>query len=252
MPPLTISLTPPAGYDNADVYIDGIRYTATKSGDSYTLQLPDKTGKTAVMYYYNERNVPKGMYVWRLSYHGDTCTATPLPGLQDLLSYHGFSIRVQGYSGLRFKSGIDTGKRAQLLGEGINGYRLTEYGTLLITGSNMDRYPFIKDGEKVGGGRSYWTENGVVNDRIFETVEGRYRFASVVTKLPEKQYATELAFRSYAILQSDDGNQIIVYGPPVARSIYAVAKQVLAAGEFKQGSSGYNYVKSIVDIVEGR
>lgn len=252
VPPLTISLTPPAGYDNADVYIDGIRYTATKSGDSYTLQLPDKTGKTAVMYYYNERNVPKGMYVWRLSYHGDTCTATPLPGLQDLLSYHGFSIRVQGYSGLRFKSGIDTGKRAQLLGEGINGYRLTEYGTLLITGSNMDRYPFIKDGEKVGGGRSYWTENGVVNDRIFETVEGRYRFASVVTKLPEKQYATELAFRSYAILQSDDGNQIIVYGPPVARSIYAVAKQVLAAGEFKQGSSGYNYVKSIVDIVEGR
>lgn len=252
LPPLTLSLTPPAGYDNADVYIDGVKYTATKSGNSYVLQLPDKTGRTAVMYYYNERNVPKGMYVWRLGYQGDTCTATPLPGLQDLLSYHGFSIRVQGYSGLRFKSGIDTQKRAQLLGDGISGYHLTEYGTLLITGSNLQRYPFVKDGEKVGGGRSYWTENGVVNDRIFETVEGRYRFASVVTKLPEKQYATELAFRSYAILQSADGGQLIIYGPPVARSIYTVAKQVLAAGEFKQGSSGYNYVKGIVDIVEGR
>lgn len=139
---------------------------------------------------------------------------------------------MQGYSGLRFKSGIDAQTRAQLLGGGVNGYHLVEYGTLLITGSNMQKYPFIKDGEKVGGGRSYWTENGVVNDRIFETVDGRYRFASVVTKLPQQQYATELAFRSYAILQSGDGEQLIIYGPPVARSIYTVAKQVLAAGEF--------------------
>ena len=248
----TLSLTPPAGYTNPEVYIDGVKYTAVKKGGSYTLELPDTTGKTAVMYYYNERNVPKGMYVWKLSYQGNTCVAAPLPGLRDLLSYHGFSIRVQGYSGLRFKSGIDTGKRAQLLGGGVDGYRLTEYGTLLLNGSYLEKYPFIKGGEKVGGGRSYWTENGVVNDRIFETVDGRYRFASVVTKLPEKQYATELAFRGYAVLQSADGEQLIIYGPPVARSIYTVAKQIMAAGEFKPGSSGYNYVKSIVDTVEGR
>nr|WP_297864333.1 hypothetical protein [uncultured Acetatifactor sp.] len=252
LPSLTISLTPPAGYTNPDVYIDGIQYTATKEGDSYMLQLPDKTGKTAVMYYYNERKIPKGMYVWKLSWQGDICTAAPMPELQDLLSYHGFSIRVQGYSGLRFKSGIDAKKRAQLLGSGVDGYRLTEYGTLLINGSYLQKYPFIKGGEKVGGGRSYWTENGVVNDRIFETVDGRYRFASVVTKLPAKQYATELAFRGYAILQGSDGGQLIIYGPPVARSIYTVAKQVMAAGEFRPGSSGYNYVKSIVDTVEGR
>ncbi|MCM1539712.1 MAG: hypothetical protein NC121_00445 [Blautia sp.] len=251
-PPLTISLTPPEGYDNADVYIDGIPYAATKSGSSYTLQLPDKTGRTAVMYYYNERNVPKGMYVWLLSYQGDTCTAVPMPELQDLLSYHGFSIRVQGFSGLRFKSGIDVQKRTQLLGSGVGGYRLTEYGTLMIPGSILSRYPFIKGGKNVGGGRSYWTDNGVVNDHIFETVEGRYRFASVVTKLPEQEYATELAFRSYAVLQDNDGGQIVIYGPPVSRSIYTVAKQILAAGEFKQGSSGYNYVKGIVDAVESR
>lgn len=248
----TLNLTPPAGYTNPDVYIDGIKYTAVNNGGSYTLELPDTTGRTAVMYYYNERNVPKGMYVWKLDYQGGTCTATPMAGLQDLLSYHGFSIRVQGYSGLRFKSGIDTGKRARLLGGGVDGYRLIEYGTLLINGSYLEKYPFVKGGEKVGGGRSYWTENGVVNDRIFETVDGRYRFASVVTKLPEKQYATELAFRSYAVLQSADGEQLIIYGPPVARSIYTVAKQIMAAGEFKPGSSGYNYVKSIVDTVEGR
>lgn len=252
LPPLTLQLTPPAGYTNPDIYIDGIKYTGVKNGDSYVLQLPDKTGKTAVMYFYNERNIPKGMYVWRLSYQNDVCTAVPLPGLQDLLSYHGFSIRVQGYSGLRFKSGIDAETRARLLDSGINGYRLTEYGTLLISGVNLQRYPFIKDGEKVGGGRSYWTENGIVNDRIFETVDGRHRFASVVTKLPERQYASDLAFRSYAVLQSNAGEQLIIYGPPVSRSIYTVAKQVLAAGEFKPGSSGHNYVQGIVNAVESK
>jgi hypothetical protein len=71
----------------------------------------------------------------------------------------------------------------------------------------------------------------------------------VLTKLPESQYATEIAFRSYIILESDEGS-ITVYGPPVSRSIYAVAKQVLNKGEFPVGSSGYNYVKNIVDTVE--
>lgn len=245
---LTLSLTPPDGYTNPDVYIDGVQYTAAKNGNTYTLQLPDKTGKTAVMYYYNENNIPMGMYVWKLSYQGDNCTATPLPGLKDLLSYHGFSIRVIGYSGLRFKSGIDTQTRAQLLGNGVDGYRLTEYGTLYITASNLQQYPFIKGGQKVNGGRAYWTENGKVNDRVFETVSGRYRFTSVLTKLPKKAYATEIAFRSYAILQSANGEQIIIYGPPVTRSIYTVATQVL--NQFKQGSDNYNYVKSIVDYVE--
>ena len=247
--PMKITLTPPAGFTDSHIFIDGIEYTAVKNGGSYSLNLPDTKGKTAVMYRYDSKNVPVGMYVWKLSWHGQVCRATPMPGLQDLLSYHGFSIRTQGAAGIRFKSGIDTALKQKLLTTGVEGCRLTEYGTLFITNENRKKYPFIKGGTKVGGGRAYWTENGTVNDKVFETVAGRSRFTSVLTNLGPSMYAKDICFRSYAVL-SCDGTEIIVYGPPVFRSVYTVAKQVQAKGEFKPGSNGYKYVQGIIDSVE--
>lgn len=249
LPGYPLSLTPPAGYDDSHIYIDGVEYGAVRSGDSYSVNLTHTNGRTAIMYRYNEKGIPVGMYVWKISYQNGCYSATALPGLQDLLSYHGFSIRVTSPSGIRFKSGIDTTMKANLLSGGVEGYRLSEYGTLFMTNANRAEYPFVKLGRKTGGGRSYWTENGVTNDKVFETVSGRNRFASVLTKLPTSQYATEFAFRGYIIL--DNGSErILLYGSPVSRSIYTVAKQIMAKGEFKEGSNGYNYVQGIIKSVE--
>lgn len=249
--PRTLALTPPAGYEDAIIYVDGVEYAAQKSGGSYQVQLPDTLGRTAVMYSYNDKNVPVGMYVWKLVWQGDICTATPMPGLQDMLSYHGFSIRVQDPAGIRFKSGIDVGLKRSLTTTGVDGCLLKEYGTLFITNENRDKYPFIKGGTKVGGGRAYWIENGKVNDKVFETVAGRNRFTSVLINLAPNMYAKDISFRAYAVLDCG-GQEIIIYGPPVYRSVYTVAKQVQAKGEFKVGSSGYRYVQGIIDSVEGR
>ena len=246
-----LTLTPPAGYGDNIIYVDGVEYAAQKSGNSYQVELPDTLGQTAVMYSYNSSNIPVGMYVWKLAWQGETCTAVPLPGLQDLLSYHGFSIRVQSPAGIRFKSGIDEGLKQQLITVGVDGCRLKEYGTLFITNENRKQYPFVKGGAKVGGGRAYWTENGKVNDRVFETVAGRNRFTSVLINLAPNMYDKDISFRAYAVLDCD-GQEIIVYGPPVYRSVYTVAKQVQAKGEFRVGSSGYKYVQGIIDSVEGR
>ncbi len=168
-----------------------------------------------------------------------------------MLSYHGFSIRVQSPAGIRFKSGIDAGLKKQLLAGGVNGCRLKEYGTLFITNDNREKYPFIKGGTKVGGGRAYWVENGKIYDKVFETVAGRNRFTSVLVNLAPNMYAKDISFRAYAVVECD-GQEMIVYGPPVYRSVYTVAKQVQAKGEFKPGSSGYRYVQGIIDAVEGR
>lgn len=249
LPSYPLTLTPPAGYGDSCIYVDGKDYAAVKSGDSYSVNLPHSNGRTAIMYQYNESGIPVGMYVWRIHYANGSYSATPLAGLQDLLSYHGFSIRVTSPSGIRFKSGIDTAMKANLLSGGVDGYRLAEYGTMFITQSNRAEYPFVKLGRKSGGGRSYWTEDGVTNDRVFETVSGRNRFASVLTNLPPEQYATEIAFRGYIILDSGS-ERILLYGPPVSRSIYTVAKQIMAKGEFAEGSSGYNYVQGIINSVE--
>lgn len=249
--PRMLTLTPPAGYGDSTIYVDGVEHAAKKTGNSYQVELSDTLGKTAVMYSYNNNNIPVGMYVWKLEWEGQTCTAVPLPGLQDLLSYHGFSIRVQSPAGIRFKSGIDAGLKRQLITTGVDGCVLKEYGTLFITNENREKYPFVKGGTKVGGGRAYWTENGKVNDKVFETVSGRNRFTSVLVNLAPNMYAKDISFRAYAVLDCG-GQEIIVYGPPVYRSVYTVAKQVQARGEFKAGSSGYSYVQGIIDSVEGR
>ena len=201
--------------------------------------------RTAVMYRYNASGVPTGMYVWLLDYSSGGCTASPVPEFEDLLTYHGFSIRITGVSGIRFKTGISPATRAQLTGDGLAGYRLTEYGTLVMTAANQEFYPFVKDGQKVASGRAYWTENGTVQDKVFETAGGRYRFTSVLVNLPVSQYKTEFAFRGYIQLQKD-GEQITLYGPPVARSIYTVAQQILQIGEFAPGSSADLFIRRLI------
>ena len=247
--PLTLKITPPVGYTDHHLWIDGKEMTATQKNGALQVILKDMQAKSAVMYQYNEKQIPIGMSVWKLTYPNGQVQAELLEGLTDLLTYHGFSIRVQSPSGIRFKSGIDQNLKNSLIHSQVNGYHLVEYGTLFITQANRMQYPFIKDGEKVGGGRAYWVSNGTVNDKIFETSGGRIRFTSVLINLSQDQYATDIAFRSYIILEDQDG-RMIVYGPPVARSIYTIAKQVLAGNEFKAGSSGYNYVKGIIDSVE--
>ena len=46
------------------------------------------------------------MYVWTLEYKDYAYEVTAQPKLTDLLTYHGFSIRITDKSGIRFKTGI--------------------------------------------------------------------------------------------------------------------------------------------------
>lgn len=241
-----LTLTPPAGYTDAVIYIDGKAYSATASGNgSFTISIENTTAKTAIMYKYNSSSVPVGMYVWKLEYANGAYTATAMKGLQDLISYHGFSIRITGKSGIRFKSGIAVDTRNKLTTNGVDGYTLVEYGTLVMNQSYIGTYPFVKDGDKVSGGRSYWTENGKVYDNIVETVNNRYRFASVLIGIPAQQYKTELAFRAYIVLTNGE-ETITLYGPIVGKSIYNLAEQLDNMDQYKAGSSADLFVKKII------
>ena len=236
----------PDGYGGTTAWLDGVPLEGKTRNGSLIVTAADGSAKTAIVYKYNEAGSPTGMYVWLLSYNGGAYTAAAVPELEDLLTYHGFSIRITGKSGIRFKTGISAGLREKLISTGVNGYILKEYGTLVMNVANMDKYPMIKGGVKVAGGISYGrNSDGTLRDVIFETKEGRYRYTSVLTGLPAEQYKTGYAFRGYAVLEKG-GSQIVLYGPARSSSIYELAKLLLEKQSYQPGTAPYEFLQKLI------
>lgn len=237
----------PEGYSDTTVWLDGVPYEGEWRNQRLIAAAPDGNAKSAVVYRYDGSGVPVGMYVWSLSFNGIAYTATPEPELQDLLTYHGFSIRITGNTGIRFKTGISIDLRAKLMTTGVNGYRLKEYGTLVMNNANRSKYPMIKGGMKVVEGLSYGRDSsGNLKDSVFEAVNGRYRYTSVLVGLPVDQYKTEFAFRGYIILEKN-GTQITLYGPIKAGSIYQLAVRLVEGGSYQQGTDAYEFLRKLID-----
>lgn len=235
----------PAGYDTT-VWLDGLPYVPAVRNGRYIVTAPNGQMGNAVVYQYNENGVPVGMYLWTLEYRNNAYVATEQPQLVNLLTYHGFSIRITGKSGIRFKTGISAELRDVLTSEGVNGYVLKEYGTLVMNNANSAQYPMVKGGEKVISGIAYGiNESGAWEDKVYETVDGRHRFTSVLVGLPPDQYRVEYAFRGYAVLEKD-GVTTIVYGPKMAKSIYALAEQVLNMGTYPEGSDADAFLRQLI------
>ena len=241
-----VSVQVPDGFDASTIYFDGIPKQTYVQSNAASVDLGMATAKTAVMYKYNENGVPIDMYVWTLEYKNHAYEVTPQPEFENLLSYHGFSIRITGKSGIRVKSGIDIDTRARLLSSaGVNGYHLVEYGILAMTDSNRAQYPMVVGGTKVRSSIAYGQKDGALVDAVFEVKDNRYRFTSVLVGLPASQYKTQFAFRSYAVVEKD-GQQITLYGPIVARSIYDLAQQALGTGKYAEGSSAEVFLRNII------
>ena len=254
-----VVLALPSGYDSsAKIYIDGVEAASTAWQNDEARRLvaingivqPGTTAKTAAAYQYNASGIPTDMYVWRLSYNGSCYTATEVPEFENLFSYHGFSVRYTGNTGLRCTFGIDTAKKSQLIsGSGLAGYRITEMGTLIMRPDLHAQYPMVYGSNKLGGGKTYGVINGKFSDKVIRRVNGRDQFANVLTKLPPERYNTSYIFRAYAVMEKD-GSSVVIYGPEMSRSMYTVCKQILNRGDFKPGTSGYKFLKNIVDSVE--
>ena len=237
VPSTKITLEIPEGYDDTTVYIDGIEYAVQPKDGTVTLELPDETAGSATVMRYNEKGAPVGMYVWTLEYKDYAYEVTAQPKLTDLLTYHGFSIRITDKSGIRFKTGISADLRKKLLQtDGVDGYRLKEYGTLIMTDANRKTYPMVVGGQKVLQGMAYGTDaSGIFKDSIYETVDNRYRYTSVLVGMPANQYKVDYAFRGYATLTKDE-RDITIYGPVVAKNIYSLAEQLLRMKIYEEES----------------
>jgi len=241
----------PAGYTDTSIWLDGVEYQGEMRNDKLIVTAPDGNAKTAVMYKYNASGVPTGMYVWSLNYNGVVYTATAEPQLEDLLTYHGFSIRITGKTGIRIKTGIDTELRTGLTTTGVNGYKMTKYGTLVMKNENRGTYPMVVGGQKILDGVIYgYDANGKWNNKYFEIKDGRLRYGSVLTGLPVNQYKVDYAFRGYAVLEKN-GQEMVVYGPVTHRSIYALAKQLLDSGSYQPGTDAHTFLSKLISDADG-
>lgn len=242
-----IRLTLPSGYTADDIWVDGVKYDVTDQKGYYLLQSSGTVSKSVVAYKKDARGIPTGMYVWDLSYAASKYTATAQPAFENLLSYHGFSVRITGTSGIRFKSGISSDLKTQLTAPaGINGYRLKEYGTVIMYDSVRQNYPMIRGGEKTTKGVAYGTDsNGNPIDVVFETKDGRCMFTSVLVGLPATEYKKDFAFRSYVVLEKD-GTETVIYGPILARNIYNLSKQYLDGHYFAVGSAEDLFLNQLI------
>lgn len=241
-----VVLDVPKGYTDTSIWLDGVEYQGEMRNEKLIVTAPDGKAKTAVMYKYNDAGVPTGMYVWSLSYSGTAYTATPEPKLEDLLTYHGFSIRITGKTGIRIKTGIDTELRTGLTTTGVNGYKMTKYGTLVMKNDNRGTYPMVVGGQKLIDGVIYgYDANGKWNNKYFEIKDGRLRYGSVLTGLPVDQYKVDYAFRGYAVLEKN-GREMVVYGPVTYRSIYDLAKQLLDSGSYETGTDAHTFLSKLI------
>ena len=241
-----VILEAPEGYDISTVYVDGIAYPSQQRNGYVIAQGAGLNSKTAVMYQYDTSGNPIGMYTWMLNNAGNYYTATPMEGMKDLLSYHGFSIRITGRAGIRFKTGMATQVRELLTGQGIDEYKLKEYGTLIMSRENLGKYPMIKGGEKVSTAMAYGTNaDGSLTDNIYAIVNGRYQYTAVLVGIPAEYYKSEFAFRGYATLAKGE-EEVTIYGPIRYRSIYSLAEQVLSMNLYEEGTTAWNFLKQLI------
>lgn len=241
------------GSSTATVYVDGVAQQMMVSGGKGTVKLSG-SGVHSVVYY--EQNVgasdahsayPEHMYTWLVTAQNGSYHAKRYYGFDDLLRYEGSSIRVSGTKGIRMLTGTANTAKSALTGSGAAGFTLMETGTLLAWNDKVSGGSLTFDTPGVSRGKAY--VKGSQNPVFAKTGDEEFYTNVLVGFSTADQYKRDLAMRSYAVLTDSSGNQVVVYGGTVVRSIQYIAQQ--NADSFAQGTAGYSFVHSIINACKG-
>ncbi len=235
------------------VWIDGAAYSVKTEGNYSFIDLPDSNARTMVTYTYNVDNgssmtqYPVGMKVWMLSNADGVYSVDRTEVMDNLLQYSGMSIRVTGKKGIRMITSIDQSKKATLVSGGLAGYSLKEYGTVVAWASQLsDTNPLILGKPYVKSNYAY--KKGVA-DPVFNYTSNLMQYTNVLVNFSDEQCKNEIAMRAYMILEDAQGEQLILYGGIVKRSIGYIAYQNRKT--FEPQTEEYNYIWGIIHYVYG-
>ncbi len=192
-------------------------------------------------------NYPVGMTVYRIHRQEGGATLEPIDALDDLLIYAGCSIRISGKQGIRMITGIGEANKKALTGKnGLSGYTLEEYGTLICWNTDVSSGDdFSLD---MACARSNYAYKKGKADPVFARQDGRALYTNVLVGFSLEDCAKDLVLRPYIKLKDTaTGETVILYGGSVCRSIGYIAGQ--NADTYKPGSSGYQYVHNILKAI---
>ncbi len=143
-----------------------------------------------------------------------------------LTAKQGASLRTDEYTGIRFRAGITHSARNT-----TDGYNITEYGYIVARKDQLTSAgaELNFDFPKIISGTAYVkNESGAVDkDYVFDTNNTEIIFTGLMTNIPQAHYNTKLVARPYMRIKTVNGTHV-VYGDSTERSIYEVAKAVLA------------------------
>lgn len=231
------------------LWVDGVPHEVDITGK---IDLDGMDAKTAVLYSYHDggsgvhSQYPTGMKIWQLKQVNGYYTAEYVPELDNLLQYSGSSIRITGNKGIRMITSVNQDTRNALTGGGLAGFKLLEYGTLLAQTSKLGNNPLVLGGKNVKSNYAY--KKGVA-DPVFKYTNGLIQYTNVLVGFNDNQCAEDIAMRPYMKLLDENGEEFVIYGGIVYRSIGYIAYQNRNA--FQPRSAAYEYVWSIIRNVYG-
>ena len=234
------------------VWIDGVSYPVKKDSAGAYVNIPASVPPVLVTYSYNTSSAdrhtqyPIGMRAYRIHRTETGATVERLPELDNLLQYSGSSIRITGNKGIRMITSVNQDTRNKLTGNGLAGFKLLEYGTLLAQTSKLENNPLVLGGANVKSNYAYKKD---VADPVFKYADGLIQYTNVLIGFTDEQCKEDIAMRPYMKLLDENGEEFVIYGGIVYRSIGYIAYQNRNA--FQPGSAAYEYVWSIIHNVYG-
>ena len=236
-------------------WIDGVPCTIQRIDDKGYVAIPHDNARIMTTYNYHvgdaadvHTQYPVSMKVWALEKQEDGSYKTNrVEELDNLLQYSGCSIRIVGVKGIRMITSISKSTRSALAGSGLAGYKLVEYGTALCRAGVVDSgAPMVLGTPGVKSNYAY--KRGVA-DPIFKDTGSAIQYTNVLVGFTDEDCKEDIAMRPYMKLLDENGEEVVIYGGIVYRSIGYIAYQNRNA--FQPGSAAYEYVWSIIHNVYG-
>lgn len=234
------------------VTVDGKEYPIEKMNGERYVNLPE-TGDLLTIYSFKDgtptgsyTNYPTGMQVFRITRQEGGAKAEEITEFANLLNYAGCSIRVSGKKGIRMITGIDQNVKKSLVSkEGLAGYTLEEYGTVVQWADTLGSNTLNLD---TSNKQNYAYKKGKA-DPVFALENGMIQYTNVLVGFTDAQCQPDLVMRPYIkLMDTATGETVTLYGGSVTRSIGYVAWQ--NRDTYKPGTASYKYVWNIINSVD--